>query len=63
MQEIRGDYVATSGYDNLSVYVNYGHGDETPEEVFGPALPRLQTLKKQWDPDNVFRFWHAIPTS
>ncbi|KAI3322751.1 Glucooligosaccharide oxidase [Xylariaceae sp. AK1471] len=62
-QAVRSDYAETGGYDGLAVYVSYGHGDETLEEVFGSNLPRLTKLKKRYDPDNVFRYYHALPTS
>jgi hypothetical protein len=59
-EEIRADYAATSGYPGLRVYVSYGHGNESPEQIWGVNLPRLEKLKGKWDPDNVFRFYHAI---
>ncbi|KAH7312657.1 hypothetical protein B0I35DRAFT_356287 [Stachybotrys elegans] len=63
-REIREDYAATSGYGHLAVYVNTAQGDETLEEIYGAhKLPRLAGLKAEWDPDNVFRFHHALPTS
>ncbi|KFA66823.1 hypothetical protein S40285_06830 [Stachybotrys chlorohalonatus IBT 40285] len=63
-REIRDDYAATSGYGGLAVYVNTAQGDETLEQRYGAhKLPRLASLKAEWDPDNVFRFHHALPTS
>ncbi|RFU78524.1 fad binding domain [Trichoderma arundinaceum] len=62
MREIRSDYAATGGYDGLAVYASYTHGDETPQQLFGSALPRLTQLKKTWDPEGVFNFFHPIPT-
>ncbi|KAI1459593.1 FAD-binding domain-containing protein [Annulohypoxylon moriforme] len=62
-RELRQDIVTTSGYPDLSVYVNYAHGDETLEQIYGKdKLPRLARLKKEWDPDNVFRYHHVLPT-
>ncbi|KKY17669.1 putative fad-dependent oxidase [Diplodia seriata] len=63
-QELRASLAATSGYDDLVVYVSYAHGDETPEQIFGAEkLPRLAALKEEWDPRNVFGFGNAVPTS
>ncbi|KAI1350305.1 Glucooligosaccharide oxidase [Xylaria sp. FL0043] len=60
--ELRQDFAATSGYGNLTVYVNYAHGDETSEQIYrADKLPRLTQLKRKWDPDNVFRFSNALP--
>ncbi|KAK6218305.1 Type I Iterative PKS [Pestalotiopsis sp. IQ-011] len=61
--ELRSDFAATSGYDGLTVYVNYAAGDESLEQIYGDKLPRLASLKAKYDPDNVFKFYHALPTS
>ncbi|KAI0882108.1 FAD-binding domain-containing protein [Annulohypoxylon maeteangense] len=62
-RELRLDIVATSGYPDLSVYVNYAYGDETLEQIYGKdKLPRLAKLKKEWDPDSVFKYHHVLPT-
>ncbi|KAK7755871.1 hypothetical protein SLS62_002158 [Diatrype stigma] len=55
-REMRQDFAAESGYPDLSVYVSYAHGDETLEQIYGKdKLPRLASLKKLWDPDNMVR--------
>ncbi|CAJ2507153.1 Uu.00g083390.m01.CDS01 [Anthostomella pinea] len=62
-RQLRADFVATSGYPELSVYVCYAWGDETLEQIYGrDKLPRLLALKKTWDPDNVFEYSNALPT-
>lgn len=62
-RELRDAFAATSGYSDLSVYVSYAHGDENIEQIYGKdKLPRLVALKKQWDPDNVFKYHNALPT-
>ncbi|OTA69481.1 hypothetical protein K449DRAFT_418890 [Hypoxylon sp. EC38] len=62
-RELRQDIVATSGYPELTVYVNHAHGDETLEQIYGKSkLPELVRLKKACDPDNVFKYHHALPT-
>jgi FAD/FMN-containing dehydrogenase len=41
-------------------YVNFAHGDETPEAIYGSNLPRLKELKKKYDPKGVFNQWFTI---
>ena len=59
--ELRNMVVSTSGYNGLTTYVSYAHGEETLEQKYGAnKLPRLQALKKKWDPQNIFAFNNAI---
>jgi FAD/FMN-containing dehydrogenase len=47
----------------LARYVNYLGDDSTAEELagaYGPNLARLRSLKKRYDPDNVFHLNHNI---
>lgn len=63
-RELRESWASTSGYPDLSVYVNYAHGDETLEQRYAERkLPRLAALKKKWDPNNVFAFNNPLPTT
>jgi FAD/FMN-containing dehydrogenase len=51
------------GREELHAYVNYAHGDESLEEVYGHQgwrLDRLRKLKKQYDPENRFGFYSPI---
>jgi hypothetical protein len=42
-------------------YVNYAYGAESPGEVYGAEnLPRLRQLKKEYDPQNRFRWTAAV---
>ena len=61
-RELRPRFQATSGYDELAVYVSYAHGDEKPENWYGRRnLPRLVRLKNEWDPQNLFRYDNGLP--
>ncbi|KAI0199451.1 FAD-binding domain-containing protein [Astrocystis sublimbata] len=47
----------------LRAYVNYAHGTESLEEVYGwdeGRLARLKSLKAKWDPENRMRFYMPI---
>lgn len=60
--EIRKDLVAASGYPELTTFVNYAHGDEKIERIYGAhKLPQLAALKKKWDPNQQFSFNNGIP--
>ncbi|KAL1883346.1 hypothetical protein Daus18300_000404 [Diaporthe australafricana] len=41
-------------------YVNFAHGDEELQAIYGSSLDRLRTLKKQLDPSGVFGQWFKI---
>ena len=48
---------------HLRAYVNYAHGDESLEEVYGWdewRLKKLRELKALWDPENRMRFYVPI---
>jgi hypothetical protein len=54
---------ALAGGEELHAYVNYAHGDESLEEVYGHQkwrLERLKQLKKKYDPENRFGFYSPI---
>ncbi|KAI1261812.1 FAD binding domain-containing protein [Xylariaceae sp. FL1019] len=51
---------STSGLPRNQTYVNFAHGDEPLAEVYGDSLARLKTLKKKYDPTNVFNQWFDI---
>lgn len=47
--------------ERLRAYVNYAHGDESPEAIYGWEpwrLEKLRGLKQKWDPENRMR-WYA----
>lgn len=41
-------------------YINFAHGDESLEEIYGDSLPRLLQLKSIFDPENRFNQWFNI---
>ncbi|KAF9881461.1 FAD binding domain-containing protein [Colletotrichum karsti] len=41
-------------------YVNFAHGDEELQAIYGSSLDKLKTLKKQYDPTGVFGQWFKI---
>ncbi|KAH8661083.1 FAD binding domain-containing protein [Ilyonectria robusta] len=41
-------------------YINFAHGDESLSAIYGSSLGRLRTLKKKYDPTNVFGQWFSL---
>ncbi|KFA47134.1 hypothetical protein S40293_10205 [Stachybotrys chartarum IBT 40293] len=61
---IRTEFVESSGYESLAVHVNLARAADSLESIYGAdKLPTLAALKNTWDPDNVFRWHHGLPTS
>ncbi|KAL1997826.1 hypothetical protein VTN02DRAFT_669 [Thermoascus thermophilus] len=52
MAKIRRRAGVTEG---VGLYANYSETDTRASEVFGANLPRLQALKRRYDPRNVFQ--------
>ncbi|UKZ78455.1 hypothetical protein TrVFT333_006195 [Trichoderma virens FT-333] len=62
-KELRNQFATTSGYSEKAIFVNYAHGDESIENIYGRRkLPRLAQLKKKYDPSNLFAYNHPLPT-
>ncbi|SLM38091.1 fad binding domain protein [Lasallia pustulata] len=58
----RNKFQQTSGYDNLTLYINYSHGDEGPGVWYSPRkLDRLTSLKRKWDPNQLFSWNSPLP--
>ncbi|TEA18247.1 FAD-linked oxidoreductase chyH [Colletotrichum sidae] len=54
---------ASDDPEHLRAYVNYAHGDEALQAVYGWdgwRLEKLRGLKKKWDPENRMRFYNPI---
>lgn len=60
-RDMRELIVAASGHE-LNAYVNYAHGTETQQELYGHGwrLRRLQKLKEKWDPEQRFDWYNPI---
>ncbi|KAK4170742.1 hypothetical protein QBC36DRAFT_124146 [Triangularia setosa] len=56
-------YLAASGSTNKKTYVNYAHGDEPVEALYGYEpwrLEKLRKVKKQYDPQGKFGFFNPV---
>jgi hypothetical protein len=59
-----GTFEAVANYTADDVFLNYlGEEAERVRAAYGPNWERLVTLKRRWDPDNVFRLNQNIPPS
>ena len=43
-----------------TTYINFAHGDESLEIIYGDSLPRLRSLKARYDPEHRFSQWFPI---
>ncbi|KAI0467584.1 hypothetical protein F4859DRAFT_506722 [Xylaria cf. heliscus] len=57
---VRNALRATSGLPRNQTYINFGNGDEALQVVYGDSLPKLQSIKKRYDPTNAFNQWFNI---
>ncbi|KAI1465028.1 FAD binding domain-containing protein [Daldinia caldariorum] len=51
---------ATDGLAQTSTYINFAHGDEDLQVVYGSSLSKLQSIKHHYDPKDQFRQWFNI---
>ncbi|KAH7014139.1 FAD binding domain-containing protein [Microdochium trichocladiopsis] len=58
--KVRDIWAGPAGGKKNSAYINFAHGDEDLIAVYGSSLPRLQQLKKKYDPKNVFGQWFSL---
>ena len=62
-RELRDTLWEGSGKPELHAYVNYAHGEESLEQIYGHEgwrLERLKKLKREFDPEGRFRFYVPI---
>jgi hypothetical protein len=62
LQWLRGVHAALRPYVDGRAYVNYVD-PELPNwrrAYYGPSLPRLVSVRQQYDPDRVFRFEQGV---
>ncbi|KAK3945061.1 hypothetical protein QBC46DRAFT_336908 [Diplogelasinospora grovesii] len=57
----RTAFTATSGFEDLELYVTYAHGDEGPQTWYREKLGQLEQLKRKWDPNQLFGFMNPVP--
>lgn len=58
--KVRDIWAGPAGGKKNPSYINFAHGDEDLEAIYGASLPRLQELKKKYDPKNVFSQWFSL---
>ena len=65
VQWVRDTLTAVAPYIAPRTYMNYAAEDEADrvDAAFGPNVDRLRDIKRQYDPDNLFRLNLNIPPS
>ncbi|KAK3307255.1 uncharacterized protein B0T15DRAFT_529749 [Chaetomium strumarium] len=59
----RDEITSTSGYPRQTIYMNYAHGDEPLEAMYGYEpwrLDRLRRLKAKYDPHGHFNHYNSV---
>ena len=46
--------------DRCSRYINFAHGDEDLESVYGVNVERLKEIKQRYDPNGHFNQWFPL---
>jgi FAD/FMN-containing dehydrogenase len=62
-ESIRQTLHEADGSPQLHAYVNYAHGDETLQEMYGYdawRVRRLKSLKEKYDPHGRFNFFAPL---
>ncbi|KAH7368017.1 FAD binding domain-containing protein [Plectosphaerella cucumerina] len=58
--QVRDIWASPDSGKTNTAYINFAHGDEDLTAIYGSSLPRLKTLKKKYDPKNVFGHWFSL---
>ncbi|KAK2610114.1 hypothetical protein N8I77_003569 [Diaporthe amygdali] len=58
--QVRDIWSFSSNATSNPTYINFAHGDEELQAIYGSSLDRLKTLKQQLDPSGVFGQWFKI---
>ncbi|OTB08086.1 hypothetical protein M426DRAFT_71296 [Hypoxylon sp. CI-4A] len=58
--KVRDLWRSTAELPGDRTYVNFAFGDETDQQVYYNSTSRLQQIKKQYDPENIFNQWFDI---
>ncbi|EFQ34334.1 FAD binding domain-containing protein [Colletotrichum graminicola] len=59
-RKVRDIWSYTETATKNPTYVNFAHGDEMAEAIYGSSLSKLRQLKKTWDPLGVFNQWFKV---
>ncbi|KAF2740571.1 FAD binding domain-containing protein [Polyplosphaeria fusca] len=57
---VRNAWRADDGLSKNNTYINFAHGDEPIEDVYGDSLQRLKKVKRRYDPDGKFDQWFDL---
>ncbi|RYP79240.1 hypothetical protein DL769_003063 [Monosporascus sp. CRB-8-3] len=59
-RKARSYWTASHGTPSPVSYINFAHGDEPLDHIYGSSLTRLQQLKQKYDPNKRFNQWFPL---
>ncbi|RYP62676.1 hypothetical protein DL771_009617 [Monosporascus sp. 5C6A] len=59
-RKVRSYWTASDGTPSPVAYINFAHGDEPLDHIYGRSLTRLQQLKRKYDPNKRFNQWFPL---